>query len=116
MLVRAILVATIVTLGLETSPLAAKDWIFDDGPYTVDSKTGKRVDQFRRRRCRPLFLTTSTSRPTAALYIPFGYYEENLGIGFGYGGYGGYGGGFGYGGYGGYGFGSGYGGYGGYAF
>ena len=46
---RAILIATIITLGLGLPHLAAKDWIFDDGAYTVDPKTGKRVDQFQKK-------------------------------------------------------------------
>jgi hypothetical protein len=114
--VRAILIATIVTLGLGLSPLAAKDWIFDDGPYTVDAKTGKRVDQFQKKAVPTAVPYDEYFSPNGAgAYIPYGYYQENLGIGFGYGGYAG-GSGYGYGGYGGYGYGSGYPAFGGYAF
>ncbi|HEX4142355.1 MAG TPA: hypothetical protein VHY91_02300 [Pirellulales bacterium] len=112
---RAILIATIVTVGVGLSPLGAKDWIFDDGPFTVDPKTGKRVDQYQKKAVPTAVPYDQYFSPNGAgAYIPFGYYEENLGIGFGYGGYGGYGGG-GYG-YGGYGFGSAYPAFGGYAF
>ncbi len=111
--VRAILIATIVTLGLGQSAQAAKDWIFDDGAYTVDPKTGKRVDQFQKKALSKQIPYNEYFGPNGpGAYIPYGYYEENFGVGFGFGGgYGGYGG-YGYGGYGGYGGGYGYGGYG----
>ncbi|HTU26610.1 MAG TPA: hypothetical protein VMF30_14480 [Pirellulales bacterium] len=120
---RAILIATIVTftLGLSQSH-AAKDWIFDDGPYTVDPKSGKRVDQFQKKAQSVQIPYEKYFGPNGpGAWIPWGYYEENfpigVGFGFGYGGggYAGYGeaGGFGYGAYG---FGSGYPAFGGYAF
>ncbi len=97
--------------------MAAKDWIFDDGPYTVDPKTGKRVDQFQKKVIPTAVPYDEYFGPNGpGAWIPWGYYEENLGMGFMYGGYGGYGGGYGYGGYGGYSFGSGYPSMGGYAF
>jgi hypothetical protein len=120
MFARALLIATVVTVGLARESLAAKDWIFDSGAYTVDPHTGKRVDQFQKKAVPtaiPYDEYFGPNGPGSA--IPFGYYEENLGIGFGYGGfgggYGGYGGFGGYG-YGGTGFGSGYPAFGGYAF
>ena len=120
--VRAILIAAIITLGLGLTPTQGKDWIFDDGPYTVDPKTGKRVDQFQKKAISKAVPYSEYFGPNGpGAWIPWGYYEENLGLGYGYGGWG-YGGGYagyggyGYGAYGSYGFGSGYPAFGGYAF
>ena len=114
---RAILIATIVTLGLGLSPLAAKDWIFDDGAYTVDPKTGKRdrpvpkEGRADRRSLRPVLLAQRCRRLHPLWLLP-----RKSGDRFRLWRYaGGYGGGYGYG-YGGYGFGSGYPAFGGYAF
>ena len=113
------LIATIVTLAVSGSPLAAKDWIFDDGPYTVDPKTGKRVDQFQKKVTPTAIPYDQYFAPNGpGSYVPWGYYQENLGMGFLYGGaMGGYEGEpIGYGGFGGAGFGSAYPAFGGYAF
>jgi hypothetical protein len=117
--VPTLLTATIVTLALGLSPLAAKDWIFDDGSYTVDPKTGKRVDQFQKKATPTAIPYDEYFAPNGpGSYVPWGYYQENLGVGFMYGGYGGgyFGGAAGYGGYGYGGFGSAYPAFGGYAF
>ena len=113
----ALLIATTITLVLGLAQAQAKDWIFDDGPYTVDPKTGKRVDQFQKKAVPMAIPYDEYFGPNGpGSWIPWGYYQENLGVGFLWGGYGGYGyGGEGYG-YGAYGFGGGYPAFGGYAF
>src|SRR5262245_47854914 len=84
---------------------SANDWIFDNGPYTRDAKTGERVEQYQKPKTPTLIPYSKYFSPDGPHpYIPYWYYEDALGFpGYG-GGYGGYGYGFG-GGYGAYGYG-----------
>ena len=69
----AILTAMIVTLSLCGTSLAAKDWIFDDGPFTVDPKTGKHVDQFQKK-------VTPTAIPYDQISLPTVPARTSLGV------------------------------------
>jgi hypothetical protein len=93
MFARALLVAVLVffSAALESG---ANDWIFDYGPYSANKK-GHRVDQYKKNKAAvkiPYSKYFSNDGPSP--YIPYWYWQDELGPlnGF-YGGGGGYGGG-----------------------
>ncbi len=81
----------------------AIDWIFDNGPYTRDPKTGQRVDQYRKpAKANRIPYDQYFSKDGPGTQLPYWYYEDQLFLPggeffgpFGFGGFGGYGGGWG---------------------
>lgn len=79
----------------------AVDWIFDNGPYTRNPKTGKRVDQYRKpAKANRIPYDDYFSKDGPGTELPYWYYQDQLylpgGELFGpFGGYGGFGGGWG---------------------
>ena len=96
MFARALLVAVVVGSGLGFHGAQAADWIFDYGEYTADPKTGQRVEQYQKPKPAnrvPYYKFFSPDGPHP--YIPYWYYENEVGFpgsfnsmpyGFGYGG------------------------------
>jgi hypothetical protein len=114
--------AVATTVALAESPADAQDWLFDKAPYSHDSKTGKRVEQYK---AKPKVLRISAEEaysidgphpfgPFAWESAPWALLEGPMPYAGGYGYYGGFGS-YGsipsYGGYGGFGA---YGGFGGF--
>jgi hypothetical protein len=78
MLARAWIVAVVVFLGA-VSPAWANDWIFDYGPYSTN-KQGHRVDQYKKNKAAvkiPYSKYFSNDGPSP--YIPYWYYQDELG-------------------------------------
>jgi hypothetical protein len=78
---RVLLVAVVVTASLGPACATAADWIFDYGKYTADPKTGKRVDQFQKPKPAnrvPYYKFFSPDGPHP--YIPYQFYEDELGL------------------------------------
>jgi hypothetical protein len=78
----------------------AVDWIFDNGPYTRNPKTGKRVDQYRKpAKANRIPYDDYFSKDGPGTELPYWYYQDQLylpgGEFFGPFGFGGYGGGWG---------------------
>jgi hypothetical protein len=70
----------VVILGFGVSSSQANDWIFDYGPYTADKTTGRRVDQYKKAKTArqiPYSQYFSTDGPSP--YIPYWYYQDELG-------------------------------------
>ncbi len=95
MLSRALLFVSALLVCSIALPVAASDWIFDYGPYTTSSHSKHRVDQYKKNKASvkiPYSKYFSDDGPSP--YIPYWYYQDELGPlnGF-YGGGGVYGGG-----------------------
>lgn len=74
----------------------AIDWIFDNGPYTRNPKTGKRVDQYRKpAKANRIPYDDYFSKDGPGTELPYWYYEDQLYLpggelfGAGFGGFGG---------------------------
>ena len=79
MSVRSLLLL-VVLFGFESASAKANDWIFDYGPYSADAKTGRRVDQYKKPKTArqiPYSQYFSTDGPSP--YIPYWYYQDELG-------------------------------------
>ena len=79
MLKRALILATLVVGGIEL-PAVASDWIFDYGPYTTGSHSKHRVDQYKKNKSAvkiPYSKYFSDDGPSP--YIPYWYYQDELG-------------------------------------
>jgi hypothetical protein len=76
--------------GLLSNFACAADWIFDHGQYTNDKKTGKRVEQYKKAKTPTLVpYDKYFSKDGPGTYIPYSFYQEELGLTEGlYGGFG----------------------------
>jgi hypothetical protein len=79
--------AALFVVSLSLTGARADDWIFDNGPYTVNPETGARVEQYKKpKEPKPVPYDKFFSNDGPHPYIPWWYYEDEEGWpGYGYG-------------------------------
>jgi hypothetical protein len=79
MFTRALLFAAVVLAG-NTPAVAVNDWIFDYGPYSANPTTGHRVDQYKKAKvAKRIPYAKYFSDDGPAPYIPYQFYQDELG-------------------------------------